>query len=207
MLRTALDQHPDIAMSKEIAFPFDGKSQLARKDDLLKWLGRQGPEEFRGSTLHRQPYVPSKEMQEFWEIAHRHSCIISLVRDNLLRKYLSWKVVEQTRVSITSHRRTCSVVAELVDLKIFAKYCEECRESYQLVDERFPNRLTVTYESLCQNWNSAIVAIQAWIGVYPRPLETETFKQETRKLSQSISNYKEVAEVIRDWGYTHWLDD
>jgi hypothetical protein len=210
LLRNALNGHPDIYVSREILNPTVFKhGNRTGVIVLQEWYNAPHPEACVGTLLHRDLYWPpiSNEFEVWDEVARTQDKVISVVRDNLLKAYLSRLVaMRQTRDWGCFKVRTKKVTPMHMKAKDLLHFCNKFWGYYGRVDLRYFPRLMVTYEEMCLNWSETMVTIQKFLGAPVIPLPQVTYKQETRSLRDSILNYSEIAKVVGDIGCGRWLD-
>ncbi len=211
MLRSGLNKHPDIFVGPEVLQPnryLPKNKQITGGRLVAKWLAqskRERKEACIGTLLHRNMFWV-KSHSDVWLVVKKwHTKFISLVRDNILRKFLSQEIAIQLN-NWDSHRkrekRPKPVTLSVARLK---EHVETCQRYFELGDMCYPGRLSITYEELCEDWHGTLRRVQEYLGVPVRKLRLVTVKQEHRSLQESIANYEEVATAVRDWGYARWL--
>lgn len=209
LLRTALNEHPDIHVSREILNPALLKHSSKRGLDILReWCRTSHTEAWVGTLLHRDLYWASrsKEIAVWDEVAKTHGRFVSVVRDNMLRAYLSILVARQLRSWLCFEARVKKASPVHMPPEALVEFCAKCWSYYGKVDTRYSPRHVVTYEEMCLNWAETMAGVQGFLGVPARPLSQVTYKQETRSLQESIRNYSEIAKVVEDLGCARWLD-
>ena len=77
---------------------------------------------------------------------------------------------------------------------------------YESLFQHHP-RLTLFYEDLVAQPEAHFAAVQAFLGVGPRPLAVVTRRQHPGPLRDLIVNYDEVAAALRGTEYAAYLDD
>ena len=66
----------------------------------------------------------------------------------------------------------------------------------------------VTYEELCENRDSVLEAIWWFLGVEsPGSIPAPTFRQESRSLTETVTNLDEIREYLVGTGYEHLLKE
>lgn len=204
MLRRSLCSHPNIVCLTEMFNPdltnnepFDA---CATDTELLnERIFRKYPDRVRavGFLLHRSGARIAHRPGELWRklMLDRELRVISLRRENLLRRYISYELMRQKR----TNRRTSSVFSP-----------EELKTEFELreaeltwFDQRFSHHqmLPVSYEEMCASYNETMARIQTFLDVPVQKLQTDTAPNLRLPLEQAIENYREVFEAFRD---TRW---
>jgi len=75
----------------------------------------------------------------------------------------------------------------------------------EIAQRRFPSALGICYENLVTDPVTAFKAIQAHLGIAPRPLIPGTVKV-GRPLEETISNYGEVTAWLADTRFASFLE-
>jgi hypothetical protein len=213
-MRSGLNGHPEIQVSPELLNPARALKLLKTQTGetiISNWQTsarkRHPAKTHFGSLLHRNLYwVPVKG--DVWKAVDRlHDKSISLVRDNILRKYLSQLVALALKDWDSYRVRTKAVPKLTVNVKDLHEHAQACWKFFGTVDLRYLDRLVITYEDLTTRWDETINKIEQFLGVAEVKLPQVTVKQETRSLRDSIVNYDEVAKVVTDWGCDRWLHE
>ena len=149
---------------------------------------------------------------------------ISLKRRNTLAAVVSQKIAESTAawqvqaspsmlmdsetddwvVAAYTPEQQVSVTLEEADREI-----EKTKRLYWEIDQKMMNFrhpfLELYYEDLIEAWSHWMTIVQLYLGVKPVSVAPATRRQETRPLSQAISNYEELraqaCEGEKWWGY------
>jgi len=95
-----------------------------------------------------------------------------------------------------------------VPIADLAKFVEDTIYMVERVSPLFPGRLSLTYERFCRDWEGTIRQVCDYLELpWYDQFRPVTLKQETRKLSEIIVNYEEVAEWCRNNGHEEWLEE
>lgn len=203
MLRTSLDRHPGIVALTEVFNP-DWTPDADFDEDtpapviLNDHVFCEYPPEVGavGFALHRSdarlgnwPHLWRRleEDKQLW--------VISLRRENLLRRYLSFQIM----VAPESEPRRPKVFSPG---ELQAEF--ERREAESAVfDRRFAGHplLQVSYERLCTDYQPTVARVQAFLGVPARPLAPGTEWSGPRRLRDSIANFD---ELVKTFAATRW---
>ena len=137
--------------------------------------------------------------------------IISLIRHNLLRKYLSSKIANlEDAWSAQEHRgKTVSVKVDVSDLK---RVIARMDTVYRLIDTltvEFQG-IQVSYEELSSNRESVMRTISRFLGIKEFEADTlkaRTVKQNPARLEELIENYDEVCSALHNTQHEWFLED
>lgn len=137
--------------------------------------------------------------------------VISLIRHNLLRKYVSSKIanVEDTW-SAQKHRG--KVVSINIDISDLNRQIIRFETIYKLIDSltiEFRG-IKISYEELSTNKEACLQKISDHLGTKDFNLETlstKTVKQNPAKLDELIENYDEVCGALNHTQYEWFLDE
>jgi hypothetical protein len=225
MLATALDHHHSLRVAGEVLVrperydvradtEAEGQPMLTIEDTWARYNG----------FINQRHHAPAS-----WEYIAGLSdvVVISLKRRNVLAAFVSLKISESNNVWQHQQHDSLLLDAFLDDWAVYRYDAEHLVEldfeetdnaikdmlalyesvDHQMMDFRHP-LLEVWYEDLIRDWNHWMSVIQLYLCVEPMPLKAATCKQETRPLSQIISNYEEICEKARkaeDCGWRHML--
>ncbi len=137
--------------------------------------------------------------------------IISLVRRNLLRKYVSSIIASSEGVWSTQEHRGAAARVE-VDLEHFRRNIKRMETIYQLIDTltiEFRG-IQVSYEELSSNGDSIMKTLLEFLGVEEvnvDAMKSKTAQQNPERLSELIANYEEVASALSNTQYGWFLEE
>jgi LPS sulfotransferase NodH len=123
--------------------------------------------------------------------------VLHIKRRNVLSQYVSLQLAHKT--DIWSSTRTFSQDPQCIELDI-----GECQNHFAWVrsleeecENFFKNHKvrTVYYEDLARDSNEEIEAVQKFLGLRHETVSAQTVRQQTRPLSQVISNYAELRDA------------
>ena len=114
--------------------------------------------------------------------------VISLRRGNLLRRYLSWRVMREPK--------TDPPAPKLMDALELRTEFEQRTAEFAEFDRRFARHplMRLTYEELCGNPAAALGRVQAFLGVTPARLEPATRPNPRRPLHEAITSFESLAD-------------
>jgi LPS sulfotransferase NodH len=137
--------------------------------------------------------------------------VISLVRENLLRKYLSSRIANIEEVwSSRNHRgKTLQVKVDINDLEREIARTETIYRLIDIVTVEFRG-IRVTYEELSADRKAVTEGIFKYLGVSlvdTSTFEARTAKQNPARLDELIENFDEVRTFLLSAGYERFFDE
>lgn len=215
LLLTALQQHSQIHCLGEIFLPQyyretylpAGKSKT--RDILDTWLCPPEKKLFGFSVLYPELFRSKYTPDLIEELIARRFRIIHVSRDNLLRRFLSHKIARKTGVwrdakgdNSTTLKVHITPWELLSDIRRVMKRCKIVR--MRLGHLPF---LNISYEAMCNDFPGTFSRVCDFLGVPYEDLKPETFKQESRSLQESITNYRPLKLVFTFSKYSRFFDD
>jgi hypothetical protein len=131
--------------------------------------------------------------------------ILHLWRENLLERYLS----QYLAVNVYGMYNVVQG-GQPPSQKVVSLPPEDCEADFQRTERRRAKFrsllgshpvLELTYEDLLASQGPTLRAVQQFLGVEERTLETKTLRIRTRTLRATIKNYDELADAFRDTPY------
>ncbi len=209
MLRTGMNQHPDIRCSNEFLNVYMmlpqqfACSTLAETVNLLR---QRYPHKLNGYVLHDDQYCyPERRTipvaQAEWDAIPANTKIIRLNRRNELARLIS-----ECRARISdewqrSHKKLngeddLPFHLDFDDMMKWHIVHEVAQEAQQEYVKRFHHVLHVWYEDLLTHWNSQLAGVFKFLGVQNMFVQPTTTRMGL-PLKQMISNYDEIQERCR----------
>jgi hypothetical protein len=198
MLRTALGGHANLVCLPEVfnpdwlaGAPFDADTD--ERTILERHVFCDYPPSIAavGFALHRSG-APFGNWPGLWRrlIDDRELHVISLRRNNLLRRYLSWRVMREPKADPPEPKRLA------VD-ELRAEFAQRTSETLAF-DRRFAGHplLRLSYEELCADQGHALARVQAFLGVPPARLEPATERNPVRPLREAIDGFDALAAAF-----------
>lgn len=139
--------------------------------------------------------------------------IVHLRRRNLLKRYLSWILVNRvTGVSMRTTRdvRPAAPPPVFLDPAACLRDFEETRRRDAQVEELFADHpgFAITYEELTgDNGSRPVAELQKFLGVPTRPLKSVIAKLSPNELAREIANFSELTTALRRTPYSEFLID
>lgn len=209
MLRTSLDCHPQIECHTEVFNPdFTVFAPYDRATPAVKILDNHifgtRPSEIQsvGFILHRSG-ANFGGWQDLWPRLEKDDAlrIVSLRRENLLRRYLSYLTMKEPRER-KLHPRTLDPVE--LEAEFEARHSE-----ITSFDERFAGHplLVVTYEQLCHDHANTLEAVQHFLSVPVTDLAPDTNRNPRLDLRSAISNYDALRAHFEHTPWAGFFDD
>ena len=137
--------------------------------------------------------------------------IISLIRQNLIRKYVSSRIANYEGAwSAREHRN--KRVSIKVDLSDLSRFIDRMETIYHLIDTLSVEfrGIKISYEELSSNRDSVMTEVFQYLGIKEfeiEALKAKTAKQNPERLDQIIENYDEVCSFLRNTRYEWCLEE
>jgi hypothetical protein len=215
LLRSALQQHSEIHCLEEIFLPkcyrerylAAGKSKAG---DILDTFACPAEKKIFGFSalypeLFRLEYTP--DLIE--ELIARKFRVIHVSRDNLLRRFLSHKIARSTGVwDDTKGDNPTTLKVHITPWELLSDI-RKVRKRANIVKMRlgYLPFLDISYEAICNDFPGTFSRVCDFLGVSYEDLKPGTFKQESRSLRQSITNYNQLKLVFTFTKYSRFFDD
>ncbi|MDJ0647723.1 MAG: sulfotransferase [Xenococcaceae cyanobacterium MO_188.B19] len=201
MLKSSLDLHPNVMCHDEVFNPDYGYAFLKNmpEDEILQhFIFREYKPSIKavGFCLHRSDAGFRGNWQRLWKMLQENSdlYVLSLFRSNLLRRYLSFKVMTGSKSK--------QIAIELDKEELLEDFQKQRNKVEEFNQEFAQNRiLQVSYEELCQNYSKTMQGIQEFLEIPYVDLKPKTKKLENRSLKESIKNYETLKQ---DFVGTEW---
>lgn len=206
LLNASLRKHPELVMHREILnhqqphkLPQDGKERIR-----AVFANQSAPA--IGFNVHAfQPdrrWSGWKDWEPAWDaIAEdRGIKIIHLERLDTLAQFVSWKIAQMTGLWGEQKALTTrpTVFVERGELRWFREW-NRAVFAWRLSHLQHHHILQITYESLYEGWEDSLLRIQSFLGVRQQSLPQAVQKNETRPLSEVITNWSDfVHEYAKD---------
>jgi hypothetical protein len=211
MLRTSFAGHPSVVAHTELFNPdwnrnepFDDDTPTA--DILNQYLFRPYPPGVRavGFVLHRSG-ARFGNWPDLWSRleADTELYVISLRRMDLLRRYVSFRIMrERSRSGLGPAFVPARRAYRAEELQ--AEF-ERAESELAAFDDRFVAHplLRVTYEQLCTDYSAVLRRIQVFLGARPQPVQPTTEQNTGPPLEHLITNFDELAAAFAPtrWGW------
>ena len=137
--------------------------------------------------------------------------IISLIRQNLIRKYVSSKIANLEGVwSAQEHRgKRLSIKVDVSDLLREISRMETLYRLIETLTVEFRG-IQISYEELSSNRDSVMREIFQFLGIKEfevEALKAKTVQQNPERLNQIIENYDDVYSALRNTRYEWCLEE
>jgi LPS sulfotransferase NodH len=215
MLLTALQHHSEIHCLDEIFVPRhfqqtyipEGKSNVS---EILDSLSCSPDKQIFGflvlyNELYHSPYTNGV----IDELLHREFRVIHLIRDNLLRRFLSHQVARVTQAwgNTDGHNAsTLKIKLSAWDLFVDIKRTLDKTERTRVLFRHLPF-LELSYENLCADFTGSFDRVCKFLGVSSQNQTPRTFKQENRSLREAIVNYDRLKLLFTLSKYRRFFED
>lgn len=213
MIRTALEQHPEIACFNEVFNPdHSGAERIERLGAQGLYDAHTGPK--TGFVVHGytglEKFAQSTKTTELWPIIEKERPTLIIVeREDLLRRCFS---VYQARTTQRWHVWKSNVGQNKLGCPKIQHHEVEWQLKCALASrkegrQRFSWANFFTYEQIVDNWRDCMNQIQSLIGVDDvLPLAPKTAKQDRRPIQEMVSNYRELKDLFARTEYAQWFD-
>ena len=211
MLKTSLESHPNIVCLTEMFNPDYIKRKYSYDDNmpaqkvLNKFIYCDYEPEVKavGFCLHRSD-SNFGNWPRLWDILRdmKDLYILSLSRENLLRRYLSVQLQEIPNL----------VKADLnpmvFDLKKLEQYFNRQNQKLAEFNEYFSNHniFQVTYEQMCYEYETTTSKIQEFLGLPLLSVKPRSSRRKTPLISDLVVNYAELKEKFKDTEWSSFFD-
>lgn len=212
MLRTLLNQHPNIRTETEL-FNETAKNCRKWRRKSAKWVldniaWREGPQQIRGCMTH----LCHGNAWGLWQHLMTRTDVryLCLRRFNLLEQYLSFQqALIHQRWQTYRDQSLPPVQAMSFQPHEVEEYFEETESHWQFFESAFSSQphCTVWYEDLCRDIDSVSRQAQKFLGAAQiTGLEPDTVKV-GRPARELISNYDELREYFSGTPYSAFFAD
>lgn len=212
MLRTSLDNHPQVVCMTEMFNPdyteskYDFTPDTPAAEILANYIFT--PENMThpcvGFLLHRCG-ARFGNWPDLWSLLEqdKHLAAISLRRQNLLRRYLSVQLMKNQ--DLEGNPPAPLYFDKDLLIGDFQKQEAKIAE----FDARFSDHplITVTYEDLCDRYTETMGSIQSFLNLTPVNLEPGTKRRATPALAEIVANYTELKREFADTKWFSFFDD
>ncbi len=223
MLRTSLNAHPNIVCMTEMFNPdytargFDFAADTAVERILADHVYLPYPPgiDAVGFLLQRSG-ARCPHASILWPLLERDLDlqVVSLRRENLLRRYLSQRLRRRERQHLGASspppdlERTPPEPIKLEFDHLIRDFEHQEHKRLEL-DRRFAGHrvTTVSYEELCHRYDETLNRLQRFLGVPPIELRPKTRKRAIPPLSQIVSNYRELKKDFADTAWAEFWDE
>jgi hypothetical protein len=136
------------------------------------WANKEEPEwatwlqdQWKAADVwHLQRYQISRKSTGWDHILEANPLVISLVRENSLLQYLSWKYALHTQQFHKRQEAAITLPFDQADYTYWASVWQD-KQNWVRRKLRRLNRLEVTYEDLQYSWDGTLAAIQQFLGL------------------------------------------
>ncbi|MCU0694120.1 MAG: sulfotransferase [Polyangiaceae bacterium] len=233
MLRSLLEEHPDVACSGEMFNPAngDGYVKWARKsavrrlqnrylrnhcveaylDNLFAKAYLQGaPKAIGFKVMYPGQFNRCSIFPYYWQ-EHGFK-IVRLTRHNLLRRYVSSKIANLEDVWATREHRGTRVTlkVEIDDLLARLSRMEVINQRINSLVNEF-DHIMVDYERLVADKGAVMQAVFGFLGVgggdRSHDVQAKTVRQNPDRLSDLIENYDEVCTALQATPWRRFIEE
>jgi LPS sulfotransferase NodH len=215
MLLTALQQHSAIHCLDEIFLPRyfeqtylpEGKSRVR---DILNSLSCPPDKKLFGfKVLYNELFLSRYTNGLIDELLQREFRVIHVIRDNLLRRFLSNQVALSTQAwkdTGGTNPSTLKVKLSWRELFVDMRQTLDRAERTRVLFRPLPF-VELSYENLCADFTGNFARVCEFLGASYERLAPRTFKQENRSLREAIVNYDRLKPLFAVSKYRRFFDD
>jgi LPS sulfotransferase NodH len=212
MLTTTLDSHPGIRCAGETLSRFQEAENQPYKNAAEVLMSRvYSPGSGIKAAGFKLLFQDAREgrftdAREF--LVQLPVKVIHLRRRNLLKRYVSFLHAEKTDVWILCDENERPGTHRFkVDIDELIMSIKDTLRSYDKMDREFfsCHSLTVWYEDLVNEYTREMNRIFSFLKVNSAETKPETIRQETRELSEIISNYDEIKAALANTPWSGFL--
>ncbi len=234
-LMSLLQSHPEIVCMHELLKLDGGKSLFERyhlgnrkallkqrEEDIITFLNHaifckhpKGIHAVGFKALYPFPREHEAERSyrnNAWSyLAQKKELKVIFLNRNLLRSYLSWAIAMQTnvwRVYQNSPKKATPTLLK-VNIDHMLNYIRNAinREREIRSQLRSLRKIEVDYDELSQYPDSTLQKITGFLGVKQVPLVSQLKRQNPKKTSEMISNFKEVSRILNSNNFGYLLEE
>jgi len=215
MLRTALHNHSKMRCHGEEFNVVAGHNSDLTKEQVFEKVYGINPEAEASGFIHHLHMFSFQRPKHPWATLQDDLVnipdlkVIHLYRFNLLKQYVSNSIANNTKIwhrLHESHDHPDKVVNIRPD-KLLMNFKMTLRLNKKALDD-FKNHeyITVMHEKFVTKYEEEIERVQKFLDADVETIQPITLKQEVRPLTEIISNYDEVENVLRGTRYEIFLD-
>jgi hypothetical protein len=132
------------------------------------------------------------------ELIERRFRIIHVVRDNLLRRFLSSKVALSTQKWSDLDGSKSSTLKVKLCRAEFLSDIKSTNDAAEKIRTLFGHRsyLEICYEDMCVDFPGIFAQVCRFLGASDEDLRPRTYKQENRPLREAIANYYQLKLLL-----------
>lgn len=173
---------------------------------LERYVFRRWPSSYRAVGFKLFYYHARTPQHSFvWDylVQQPEFRILHIKRRNVLAQYVSLQLAHETNVWSGSRQGIADTQCVQLDAEACQNHFAWVRRLEEECDTLFKNHelRTVYYEDLDHDLNQEMKAVQRFLGLRCEALRAQTARQQTRPLSQVITNYAELRDacVATEW--------
>lgn len=209
LLISLLDSHPQIMAKGELFRRLEENSTEGIWNDIFN--KKQFGVKFVGFKIFYYHPIDSED-KSVWNrlIEDKNIKVIHLVRENMLKTFVSRKIAEKTDTWKAKSKKSVSVQEKQVTLDF-----DECVNEFERIKqweawarEEFKGHdfHELSYEDLVSNRESTMKDLFSFFGVKNKQVESKLKKQNAETLNQLILNYEEIKSELSRTQWSYLLD-
>jgi len=167
---------------------------------LEECVFRRWPSSYKAvgfKLFYYQARVPPQSFVWDYLVKQSEVRILHIKRRNVLRQYVSLQLAHKTNIWSSIHPLIQDYQCIQLDVAACRNHFAWVRRTEEDCETMFKNHevRSVYYEDLARDSNQEMEAVQRFLGLRYETLSARTVRQQTRPLSQVISNYAELREA------------
>jgi len=163
------------------------------------------------SPLIRVPHEVDVQLEKFWEHlkAMTDLKVIHLKRKNILKTHLSRELAFQTKQWAATSKKDQKPVNITLDYEGCLKAFEMTRQWEEMGDAFFSShqKINIAYEDLASDPSGTMRTIQDFLGLPYKELTAGLKKQNSRPISETITNYAELKEKFESTPWSVFFEN
>lgn len=222
MLRSCLQEHPDIVVQHELfneamaAFhPYPLTESAINIINHYAFIGGHDGIKARGFPLHEEQAsdYKGKQWKDVWRIIRsmKEIKIIHLNRRNLLGRIISQATARDTQqwTLYPNNKPRTKNTTFTIDADHVKEHFQILKKRYQQAKEIFSEHemIDVCYEELCSDLKSEMVKIQNFLEVPFVDINPTTQKNPGKNIRETITNYNELKQYFKNTELAEYFDE
>jgi LPS sulfotransferase NodH len=211
MLKSSLDSHPNIVCLTEMfnpdyieeKYPYDDSMPAQKVLDEFIYCDYNPEIKAVGFCLHR---IGARfgNWPNLWQILAEMPdlYVISLSRENLLRRYLSVQL-QQIRNLEEAELKPITFDPEKL-MQDFQKQRKKIKDINEFLSHH--PIINVTYEQLCKSYPATMKKLQDFLGVPAIDIQPNTAKRNNPPITNFILNYQELKQSFSTTEWSYFFD-
>ena len=218
LLQTGINQHPQVEGYLELLNGGRGQEvggktvqDFDKPEEYTQYLVDYESQSdcHLGLIVHVQAMMYRPQLMRF--LNDNLDLVVSLTRENLLRRVVSFKKAQNTRKwqlwkeAGEEARKTATVAITEQDLR-YGRDTQRYHDRMPSVIDK-PEYVSLSYEELVEDYQGLLTEIWTALGLEPVQAEKKLVKQTPEPLTEVVDNYDEFAKMARERGLKQYLNE